>query len=118
MLHINPIRINLSFCTSGASTRQGTPSMLERSLRAGGFLANIDGAPLRLNGLILENPMGTQEELISRITKHYTLQVMAQTYKILGPIDILGSPVSLVNSLGTGVYDFFHEPVEGSVGNP
>ena len=125
LLHINPIRINLSFCTTGASVvdlhqqqQQQQQSMLEKSLRAGGFLANIDGAPLRLNGLILENPMCTQEELVSRITKHYTLQLMSETYKILGSIDILGSPVSLVTNLGTGVYDFFHEPVEGTVSNP
>ena len=122
LFHINPIRINLSFCTSsGANAGIGAAApqtVLERSLRAGGFLANIDGAPLRLNGLILEHPMGSQSDLISRIAKHYTIQMMAETYKILGAVDILGSPVSLVSSLGTGVYDFFHEPVEGNVANP
>ena len=119
LLHINPIRINLTFLTLGVSEEMDyEPGALEKILRAGGFLANIDGAPLRLNGLILEHPFCTQEELVSRIVKHYTFQGMQELYKILGSADFLGSPVSLVSNLGTGVYDFFHEPAEGIVASP
>jgi len=118
ILHINPIRLNLSFETTGGNTDLEKNSILVKSLRAGGFLANIDGAPLRLNGLILKNPMCSQQELISRISQHYTRQALTGVYKILGSADILGSPVSLVSNLGTGVYDFFHEPAEGIVNSP
>lgn len=34
---------------------------------------------------------------------------------ILGSFEFLGSPLSLVNNLGTGVYDFFYEPAQGLV---
>ena len=32
---------------------------------------------------------------------------------MLGSADLLGSPISFVRSVGTGVYDFFHEPALG-----
>ena len=118
LLHINPIRINLSFITTGGYTDLQESSVLEKTLRAGGFLANIDSAPLRLNGLIIKNPISSQDQLISRIVTHYKHQVLTEMYKLFGSIEILGSPISLVNNLGTGVYDFFHEPAEGIVVSP
>ena len=39
-------------------------------------------------------------------------------FKILGSADILGSPVSFISNMGTGVYDFFHEPALGLVSSP
>lgn len=41
-----------------------------------------------------------------------------QLYKILGSVEFLGSPASLISNLGTGVYDFFHEPARGIVSGP
>jgi len=38
-----------------------------------------------------------------------------QVYAILGSFEFLGSPLSLVNNLGTGFYDFFYEPAQGLV---
>jgi hypothetical protein len=32
-------------------------------------------------------------------------------YKILGSADFLGNPVGLFSNIGTGVMDFFYEPV-------
>jgi hypothetical protein len=39
-------------------------------------------------------------------------------YKILGSFEFLGSPMVLVSNLGTGFYDFFHEPAQGIVSSP
>jgi hypothetical protein len=41
-----------------------------------------------------------------------------QIYKVLGSTDILGNPISLLKNLGTGVYDFFHEPILGLITSP
>lgn len=38
--------------------------------------------------------------------------------QIIGSADFLGNPVSLISNLGTGVYDFFHEPIKGIVSSP
>ncbi len=47
--------------------------------------------------------------------EHYKSQLLSQVYTILGSFEFLGSPLSLVNNLGTGVYDFFYEPAQGLV---
>jgi len=78
-------------------------------------LANLDNAQISLNTLILQHPFSTQQELINRISKHYYLQLLREVYKIVGSFDFLGNPVSLVSNLGTGVYDFFYEPVQGLI---
>jgi len=36
---------------------------------------------------------------------------------VLGNVEFLGNPVGLVNNLGTGVKDFFYEPLEGLKGD-
>jgi len=82
------------------------------------FLANIDHAPLELNGLLLKNPFDTRKALIDRIVGHYTTQVIRQGYKILGSFEFIGSPINLISTLGTGFYDFFYEPAKGIVKSP
>ena len=37
---------------------------------------------------------------------------------MVGYIDILGSPISLISNFGTGVYDFFYEPTQALISNP
>jgi len=118
-LHINPIKINLSFQTVAATDHSHvSPSALDKVLSYAGTLANIEDCPLLLRGLFLSNPFETQEQLINRIIGHYTTQGLSQLYKIVGSADFLGSPVSLVSNLGTGVKDFFFEPAKGLVKGP
>lgn len=78
----------------------------------------MDRAPLTLNLLLLKHPFTTQEDLINRILSHYKRQGLQQVYKILGSFEMLGSPLTLINNLGTGVYDFFHEPAKGITKSP
>ena len=77
----------------------------------GSAIANIDNAPIQLNALVLDDAFGTSSELVGRITQHYTRQGIQEVYKILGSVDLLGNPVGLFNSFGTGFKDFFFEPV-------
>ena len=63
----------------------------------------------------LENAFMPRADFIARIQAHYTQQALAQIYKVLGSYEFMGSPVSLVSNLGSGVYDFFYEPANGLV---
>jgi len=38
--------------------------------------------------------------------------------QIAGSVDLLGNPIGLVSSLGSGVYDLFYEPARGLVKSP
>jgi hypothetical protein len=129
---INPFKIRLSFLTvpmlanrvaaaegaSGSLERESQVLFLQQILASTGVFANIEGAQLSINALILEHAFGSIPDLSNRVTRHYMQQGLAQWYKILGNADFLGAPLSLVSSLGTGVYDFFYEPAQGLVSSP
>jgi len=50
--------------------------------------------------------------------RHMVFNVLSELYKILGSVELLGAPVSLISTLGTGVVDFFYEPAKGIVHGP
>ena len=116
LLHLNPVKICLSFKSSPG----GTPSdgTIARLLQVTTGVMHIENAVVRLNLLLLRDPFVPREEIVSRIVQHYRSQLLSQIYRLLGSFDIIGSPVSLVETLGTGVFDFFHEPAEGLVHSP
>jgi len=125
-LQIQPLAFNVWF--SASAMRRG-----ERKAQSANFdinpfqmvlgalvgtIGNIDGAPIRLNGKIIENASGSKEAVIGSLVQFYTQQGIAEAYKILGSFEFLGNPIGLVGNLGSGVYDFFYEPAKGLVSSP
>lgn len=82
------------------------------------ILANTDRASIQLNGLLLQDAFLSPLELFQRIGNHYIKQVLSQLYKILGAVAILGNPMGLLDSVGSGVRAFFIEPAQGLVNGP
>lgn len=41
-------------------------------------IPDMEGAPLKMNALILEHPFGSQHELLNRIFLHYKKQLFIQ----------------------------------------
>jgi len=107
-LTLEPIELIFTF--------RATPGHKWRVVDLGAFadlgmmLASIDSAKIRLNYLQATHIFGSQDDVISRMTKHYTRQLMTQLYRILGSIDLLGNPVSLIENLGTGAVELFYNP--------
>lgn len=81
-------------------------------------LVNIDSAALNLNALHIYHSFTTRAFMVSTIQQHYAFQGILQIYALVGAADILGNPIGLVTNLGTGVKDFFYEPVAGMVKSP
>ena len=100
VFHLNPLRVQLSFeYVPGIDYRP-----LHKVLSWTGGLTNIDEAPVKLNALVLRNCFCRRQQFISLISRHYLGQLQGQIYSLLGNLAVLGSPLSLVNNLGTGVY--------------
>lgn len=59
-----------------------------------------------------------QSTLVSIATTHYKDYVIREIYKVFGCFDFLGNPVNMFTNLGTGVKDFFYEPIQGVVKGP
>ena len=81
-------------------------------------LTDIERASICLNMLMLEHPFATSTVLVDRISGHYKQQVQEQLLTLVGSFDILGNPIGLIDNLGTGFVDLFHEPAKGLVKSP
>jgi vacuolar protein sorting-associated protein 13A/C len=76
------------------------------------FLMNISDASLELNGMLLRSFFGKRIDVGLRVRKHYLNTIKRQLYKVVGSAGVLGSPINLFSGLGSGFYDFFHEPAK------
>ena len=119
VFHLNPMSFLISFVPS---SNFECPAVTDDSAAfiasVAPHLMTIQEAPLFLSGLLLTNCFTSQDEFISRITGHYIKSFLKQLLYLAGSADALGNPVSLVNSLGAGVYDLVHEPAAGLTESP
>jgi vacuolar protein sorting-associated protein 13A/C len=78
-------------------------------------LGNVDRAPVQLNALLVHNARVSMDSLTQRVILHYSEQLKAQLYSVIGSADFLGNPVGLFNNVSSGVQDIFYEPYQGLV---
>jgi hypothetical protein len=81
-------------------------------------IANVSDIPFRFKSLVVTDAFETQEAIIDRQIKNLVRQGIMQFYKVIGSVDIIGNPVNFVSKLGSGVYEFFSEPVKGLIVGP
>jgi len=116
LLELHPIRISVHLPSSQTATNmESDPDLAEyriqKLLPSGMSIPAVDGAPICLNALIIEHTTPAKsDKFAGLIAEHYARQFMAEAYKVVGSVSALGNPVGLVDSMGTGVKDFFYEP--------
>eukprot|EP00736_Rhodelphis_marinus_P003333 Rmarinus@m.26872 len=118
---INPISLRVMF-TKGRSEKsdegkevavtRGIPLLSAVTGAFGVSMSSID-ITLKLDALLLEQLDTTNDVLVSKITSHYTMQVLRQFYLMVGGLNILGNPQELFRSVATGVRALFYEPAKG-----
>jgi hypothetical protein len=123
LLHVHPIKVTLSYTGTVPNVSSGDKENLERRLgllmRVGrNALSNIELATLELRALLLQHPFASKADMVGRISRHYESQLTEQVWSLLGAAEFLGSPISLVSNLGTGVWDLIYEPARGLVQSP
>ncbi|KAF9111925.1 hypothetical protein BGX27_004234 [Mortierella sp. AM989] len=121
VLHLHPMKVNLSFERSdrvnieeAQQTSSSSPIMYIFNVLTMA-IGNIDAAPITLNALLLENARASGPVLIDLLQRHYGQEFFYQLHLVLGSIEFLGNPVGLFNNLSSGVADFFYEPYQGFV---
>ncbi|XP_024917375.1 vacuolar protein sorting-associated protein 13B isoform X2 [Cynoglossus semilaevis] len=60
----------------------------------------------------------TGRQLVHALAMHYAAGTLFRAGWVVGSLEILGSPASLVRSIGNGVSDFFRLPYEGLTRGP
>ncbi|KAG0213348.1 hypothetical protein BGX28_004686 [Mortierella sp. GBA30] len=125
-LQLHPMKLNLSFMRSDRvnieEAQQKTSSHNPITYVFNVLtmaIGNIDGAPISLNALMLENVLTSGPVLLDHLQRHYSQDFFYQLHLVVGSIEFLGNPVGLFNNLGSGVYDLFYEPYQGFImGDP
>lgn len=123
-LQLHPVRVRITFQQNNLSSATFFADQTDAILLPMVFmilksnLVNIDSASLNLNALHIYHSFTTRAFMVSTIQQHYAFQGILQIYALVGAADILGNPIGLVTNLGTGVKDFFYEPVAGMVKSP
>ncbi|CAI5464911.1 unnamed protein product [Closterium sp. Yama58-4] len=118
---VQPMRINVTLVMNPIKGDAPPPSgsssewHLRTTASSAGFpLISLTRAPLRLNSLVLDNAFQNQSTLQTYVLRHYGVQLLQGLHKILGSVELLGAPLSLVDNLATGVMDFFVEPASAT----
>ena len=118
-IRIHTLTTKLTFRKSKDSEiLSGSPDFLRVLSNKFIDFALITESPLSLKEVIIENSFQDRYSLFWSIIKNYSIQSIFQFYRILGATEILGNPIGLVESLGTGVYEFFSEPAKGLLLGP
>jgi vacuolar protein sorting-associated protein 13A/C len=117
---LNPIQVNVTFIPRKGSKKDIRKSEITRLfLRLPEeMLPEIENAPLRLHGLLLQNSYTTRSELLSKLQARYKSQLSRRFFVLIGSLNVLGNPINFVQNLGTGVRDFFYEPAKGIAISP
>ena len=74
-----------------------------------GLLGSLDAFSLHFPAVSLSLPSVPSTELCSRLSRHYLKSSLPQLYRLPGSFTLLGNPAGLLDSLQTGVRDFFSE---------
>ena len=78
----------------------------------------IEGAPIKINALELNDVVGTSNDIFYILHQRYTIMLRRNIFSVLGASNLIGNPIQIANSFGSGVKDFFYKPIEGFVVGP
>jgi len=81
-------------------------------------MASIANAPLTFTSFVVGHVFEAPQALIRVIVTHYSSQLTKMIFGIVGSLAILGAPADFISNVGTGVRDFFYEPIQGAVHGP
>ncbi|KAL3923336.1 MAG: hypothetical protein SGILL_001715, partial [Bacillariaceae sp.] len=115
-LHLHPIRISLTFTQEWMELNQGNESVMVFQFIRG--MASIADAPLTFTSFVVSHVFESPQTLLRVIATHYSSQLTKQIFAIIGSLAILGAPADFISNVGTGVRDFFYEPITGAVHGP
>ncbi|KAK9134941.1 hypothetical protein Syun_014271 [Stephania yunnanensis] len=90
-------------------------TVLQRGLLV---LADVEEAPVLLRELIVDHHMGSWESFQEILIRHYTRQLLHETYKIFGSAGVIGNPMGFARNLGLGIKDFLSVPARGIFQSP
>ncbi|XP_074366463.1 intermembrane lipid transfer protein VPS13 isoform X3 [Apium graveolens] len=119
LLDLAPINLTLSFSSSPWMPMNGVvtsgESVIHRGLMA---LADVEGAQIHLNQLLIAHQLASWESIQVILIRHYKGQFLHEIYKVFGSAGVIGNPMGFARSVGQGIRDFLSVPAKSLVKNP
>ena len=82
------------------------------------LFSNVQNTKLTLNGCSRQNVSVEISTIITSLITIYSQNALSQIMKLVVNTEILGTPINLFQSIGSGVKDFFRKPFDGIVQGP
>ncbi|CAN0356791.1 unnamed protein product, partial [Ectocarpus fasciculatus] len=79
--------------------------------RAQVFLA-LDKSPLLFRPVSLRGVLARPDEIAEQIASNYAVDALLRSLAVVGSLEALGSPTTLLSEWGKGVYDLFAMPIK------
>ncbi|XP_075288131.1 intermembrane lipid transfer protein VPS13C isoform X2 [Opisthocomus hoazin] len=123
--HISPIKLHLSLslASGGEASDKGGEMIAIHSLNLllksiGATLTDVDDLIFKLAFFEITYQFYKRDQLMKRVARHYSEQLLKQMYVLVLGLDVLGNPFGLIRGLSEGVEAFFYEPFQGAVQGP
>ncbi|NXY80813.1 VP13C protein, partial [Alcedo cyanopectus] len=123
--HISPIKLHLSLslAAGGEASNKGEEMIAIHSLNLllksiGATLTDVDDLIFKLAFFEIKYQFYKRDQLMKRVVRHYSEQLLKQMYVLVLGLDVLGNPFGLIRGLSEGVEAFFYEPFQGAVQGP
>lgn len=75
------------------------------------FLA-LDKSPLLFRPVSLRGVLARPDEIAEQIASNYAVDALFRSLAVVGSLEALGSPTTLLTEWGKGVYDLFAMPIK------
>jgi len=115
-LHLHPVRLAFTFTQEWMEWNPGAESMMIFQFIRN--MASIADAPLTFTSFVVSHVFEAPQALVRVVSTHYSSQLTKQIFGIVGSLAILGAPADFISNVGSGVRDFFYEPIQGAVHGP
>ena len=115
-LHLHPIRISFTFTQDWENKSiDSETSMVLHYVRK---IPSLSNAELTFTSFVVSHAFESSNMLLRIIGTHYSSQFTQHFFSIIGSLAILNGPADFLANVGTGVRDFFYEPINGLVHGP
>jgi len=86
---------------------------LNKMLNAlGAKIVNFKNAKISLSTVNIKYVLGDSNYIIKKMSSIYKKKILQDILFILGSSESLGNPMELVNTIGSGIHDFYAKPME------
>lgn len=116
-LHLHPLRFSFTFTQEWETqtTDIDDKSMILQYIRK---VPSLSNAELTFTSFVVSHTFESLDVLRRIIRTHYVSQLTQHFFSVIGSLAIFHGPADFFANVGTGVRDFFYEPINGLIYGP